>query len=382
MGPFEGIKVVELAGLGPGPFAGMLLADLGAEVLRVDRLGGGGGFGAGGGGAMGRHKASVAIDLKHERGAEAFLELVADADAVIEVFRPGVAERLGIGPEPCLARNPRLIYARLTGFGQDGPLAQRAGHDIDYLAISGALEPLGRADQPPTPPINVLADFAGGGLMLAFGMAAALFERERSGQGQVIDAAMIDGAALLMAPFFAGRAAGAWGPRGTNPIDTGAPFYDVYETADGRWMAVGAIEPQFHAALVATLGTDALGGEPLPEQWDMAGWADYRSRLAAAFKARTREEWTAAFDGVDACVEPVLDPVEAVAHPHALARDAFAEVDGLPQPAAAPRFSRTPGRRPGPPLEGTDVAAVLQGFGLSSSAIERAIATGSLGLPD
>jgi alpha-methylacyl-CoA racemase len=379
MGPLEGIKVVELAGLGPGPFAGMLLADLGADVLRVDRPGGGDGFGAGGGGALGRHKLSVTLDLKHERGAEAFLELVAAADALVDVFRPGVTERLGIGPAPCLARNPRLIYGRLTGYGQEGPLAQRAGHDIDYLAISGALEPLGRADQPPTPPINVLADFAGGGMLLAFGIAAALFERERSGQGQVVDAAMVDGAALLMAPFYAGRTNGSWGPRGTNPIDTGAPFYDVYETADGKWMAVGAIEPQFHAALVATLGADALGDEPLPDQWDAVAWAAYRARLTAAFKAGTRDEWTAAFAGVDACVEPVLAPDEAVHHPHAVARSAFAEVDGLPQPAAAPRFARTPGRRPGLPATAAGLEAALAAFGLADDAVGRAVATGALG---
>jgi alpha-methylacyl-CoA racemase len=281
------------------------------------------------------------------------LRLVERADAVIDVWRPGVAERLGVGPEDCLARNPRLIYGRLTGWGQEGPWASMAGHDIDYIALAGALEPLGRAGAPPTPPINVLGDFAGGGMLLAFGIVCAAWEAARSGEGQVIDAAMIDGAALMMAPFYTARSSGFWGQRGTNMLDTGAPFYEVYATADDRWVAVGAIEPQFYAALLDGLG---LTGDPLfAAQHDRVQWAAQKARLASVFKSRTRDEWCAIFDHTDACVAPVLDPVEAPAHSHHAARGTF--IDG--QPAAAPRFSRTPAGPPGPAHhagEGADLA--------------------------
>jgi alpha-methylacyl-CoA racemase len=286
------------------------------------------------------------LDLKSPTGVEAFLRLVEGADAAFEVFRPGVAERLGIGPDACTARNPRLVYGRLTGWGQAGPLAAQAGHDLDYLAIAGALEPLGRAGQPPTAPINVLGDFAGGGLLLAFGIVAALLERERSGQGQVIDAAMVDGAALLLAPFYGARASGSWGPRGTNLLDTGAPFYDVYETADGTWLAVGAIEPQFYAAFLEGLG---LADADLPGQHDRDGWPVLRARFAAVLRTRTRDDWVAHFAGLDACVAAVLTPVEAPDHPHHRAREAFLEVAGVPQPAPAPRFSRSTLPAPRPP---------------------------------
>ncbi len=355
VGPLAGMRVVEFVGLGPGPFAGMLLADLGATVIRVDRLEDARAAkrSVPARGPLHRGKGSVAVDLKHTSGPPFVLRLVERADALIDVWRPGVAERLGVGPEPCLACNPRLIYGRLTGWGQTGPWAPMAGHDIDYIALAGALEPLGRAGQPPTPPINVLGDFAGGGLLLAFGIAAAAWEAARSGRGQVIDAAMIDGAALLMAPFYSGRASGFWGPRGTNLLDTGAPFYEVYETSDGGWMAVGAIEPQFYAALLAGLG---LGDDDLfAEQRDRSRWAAQKARLAAVFAGRTRAEWCAVFDGTDACVAPALDPVEAPAHPHHAARATF--IDG--QPAPAPRFSRTPAGPPGPaqhPGEGADLA--------------------------
>jgi len=356
VGPLAGLRVVEFVGLGPGPFAGMLLADLGATVLRVDRLDDAtrATRAKPARGALHRGKGSVAVDLKHPSGPELVLRLVERADALIDVWRPGVAERLGVGPEPCLARNSRLIYGRLTGWGQEGPWASMAGHDIDYIALAGALEPLGRAGQPPTPPINVLGDFAGGGMLLAFGIACAAWEASRSGQGQVIDAAMIDGAALLMAPFYAWRASGSLGPRGTNMLDTGAPFYEVYETADGRWMAVGAIEPQFYALLLAGLG---LGDDPVfAEQHNRARWADQKARLAEVFRSRTRDAWCEVFDGTDACVAPVLDPVEAPAHPHHVARGTFIG----DQPAPAPRFGRTPAGAPDPanhPGEGADLAA-------------------------
>jgi alpha-methylacyl-CoA racemase len=330
VGPLTGLRVVELVGLGPGPFAGMVLADLGADVLRIDRPGA-----TPSTGVLERGKRSTTLDLKTPEGVEALLTECQTADALIEVYRPGVAERLGFGPDACLARNPRLIYGRLTGWGQTGPLADRAGHDINYIALAGALDALGRKGQPPTPPINVLGDFAGGGMLLAFGILAAAYERERSGEGQVIDAAMIDGAAMMMAPFIAGRVSGSWGPRGTNLLDTAAPFYEVYETADDRWLSVGAIEPQFYAQLLAGLG--AADDDVLRNQWDRDRWDEQKARLAVIFKTRSRDDWAAAFDGTDACVAPVLDAKEAMSHAHHVARGTFANG----QPAPAPRFSRS-----------------------------------------
>ena len=368
-GPLEGARVVELVGLGPGPFCGMLLADLGATVLRVDRVEAARALDRTrpATNPMHRSKRAIGLDLKAPAGVATFLRVVEDADAVVEVFRPGVAERLGIGPDACTARNPRLIYGRLTGWGQAGPLADEAGHDLDYLAVAGALEPLGRADQPPTAPINVLGDFAGGGMLLALGIVAALLERARSGQGQVIDAAMVDGAALLLAPFYGARASGAWGPRGTNLLDTGAPFYDAYETADGAWVAVGAIEPQFYAALVDGLGLADTG---LPEQHDRAGWPRLRERFAAALRTRTRDEWVARFAGRDACVAPVLTPVEAPNHPHHRARDTFLELAGVPQPAPAPRFSRSTLPPPRPPEHpGAATTEALAPWGIPSAEV-------------
>jgi len=369
-GPLAGFRVVELVGLGPGPFAGMLLADLGAEVVRVDRAGDARSADRSepARSPLHRGKASIAVDLKAPDGPEVVLRLAERADALIEVFRPGVAERLGIGPEACLARNPRLIYGRLTGWGQDGPWAGRAGHDIDYIALAGALEPLGRAGQPPTPPINVLGDFAGGGLLLAFGIACAAWEATRSGRGQVIDAAMIDGSALLMAPFFSGRASGGWGPRGTNLLDTAAPFYDVYETLDGGWMAVGAIEPQFHAEFLAGLGVP--DDAELGAQYDRDRWPAQKARVAAIFRTRTRDDWTAVFEGTDACVAPVLDPVEAPAHPHHVARGTFLRRGGATEPAPGPRFSRSITDAPGPTRHpGEDTDATLAGWGFSTEEI-------------
>jgi alpha-methylacyl-CoA racemase len=347
----------------------MLLADLGAEVLRVDRVTDTRAAGAARN-VLHRGKASVAVDLKAPGGVEVVLRLAGQADALIEVFRPGVAERLGIGPEACMARNPRLIYGRLTGWGQNGPWAARAGHDIDYIALAGALEPLGREGGPPTPPINVLGDFAGGGLLLAFGIMCAAW----SGGGQVIDAAMIDGAALLMAPFITGRATGSWGPRGTNLLDTAAPFYDVYETLDGGWMAVGAIEPQFYRALLAGLGM----GEP-PDQLDRNQWPAQKAEMASIFRSRTRDEWCAAFDGTDACVAPVLDPVEAPRHPHNVGRGTFAVRGGVAEPAPAPRFSRTPAGPAGPTSHaGEDTDAAMEAWGFSPNEVASLRASGAV----
>jgi isopenicillin-N epimerase len=341
-GPLAGVRVIELVGLGPGPFCGMVLGGLGAEIIRVDRPG----SPDPGRGPLEHGKQTVRADLKTAEGVEQVLGLTDGADVLIDVFRPGVTERLGIGPDVACTRNPRLIYGRLTGYGQDGPWAHKAGHDLNYIALAGALEPLGRADGPPTAPINMLADFAGGGLLLAYGITAALHERSVSGRGQVIDAAMIDGAAMLLAPFYAGRAHGGWGPRGTNHLDGAAHFYDVYQCADGKWLAVGAIEPQFYAALLAGLGLD---DEDANEQWDRTQWAAKKEKFAAVIAARTRDEWVAVFDGADACVAPVLDPVEATQHPHNVARNMFDEL----RPRPAPRFSRTPEQESIWPLDPT-----------------------------
>ncbi len=330
MGPLHGVKVLEIAALAAAPFGCMVLADLGAEVLRVDRAA------PGLGAPLGRHRRSVVADLKHPDGVAAVLRLAEAADVLVEGFRPGVVERIGIGPDACLARNPRLVYARMTGWGQTGPMAPRAGHDINYISIAGALEPIGRAGERPVPPLNLVGDFGGGGLLLALGVVAALYERERSGAGQVVDVAMLDGAALLTTFLHGMKAGGMWSePRGENLLDGGAPFYDTYETSDGRYVAVGALEPQFYAELLAGLELD---GADLPSQRDKARWPELRQRFAAAFASRTRDEWAARFAGTDACVTPVLAPDEAASHPHNDARGVF--TDGRPAPA--PRFSRTP----------------------------------------
>jgi alpha-methylacyl-CoA racemase len=377
-GPLAGLRVIEMVGLGPGPFAGMLLADMGAEVLRVDRTsearppeGTGPATNP-----MNRGKRSVSIDLKRADGVDLLLRLVESADAFFEVFRPGVAERLGFGPEPCLHRNPRLVYGRLTGWGQDGPLAPRAGHDIDYIAVAGALEPIGRQGQPPTPPVNVLGDFAGGGMLIAYGIVCAVLEAGRSGQGQVVDAAMVDGAALLMTPFFAARSSGTWGERGTNFLDTGAHFYEVYECADGGYVAVGAVEPQFYGELLDKLG---LGDEDPGEQWDKAKWQTKKQRLAERFRTKSRDEWCRLFEGSDACVAPVLSPLEAPGHPHSRARDAFLAPDGVPQPAPAPRFSRTPAGVPDRPTHpGPDTDAALAAWGIPPADVEAMRRSGTV----
>ena len=363
MGPLAGVTVIELAGIGPGPFCGMMLADMGAEVVRVDRAE----KVAGGdpehppADLNGRGRRSIGVDLKNPDGVAVVLDLVERADALIEGFRPGVAERLGIGPQECLARNPRLVYGRMTGWGQDGPLANAAGHDINYIALAGALEPIGRRGQAPVPPLNLIGDYGGGGMLLAFGLACALFEAQRSRRGQVVDAAMVDGAAVLMTMFHALRAMGIWDDvRGTNMLDTGAHFYDVYETADGKYVSIGSIEPQFYAELLRLTG---LEGEELPWQHDRAQWPALKERLAAIFKTRTRAEWCELMEGTDVCFAPVLSIPEAVEHPHNVQRRTFVEVAGIPQPAPAPRFSRTaPQISSPPPHTGEHTDEVLAGM--------------------
>lgn len=330
MGPLNGIKVVEFAGLGPGPFAAMLLADGGADVLRIDRP-----RPPVDAGALTRGRPLLHLDLTTER-ARAW-DVVRAADVLIEGYRPGVMERLGLGPDECLAANPRLVYGRMTGWGQDGPRARQAGHDINYLGLTGALRSFARAGEAPVPPLNVVADYGGGGMLLAFGILAALQARTTTGRGQVVDTAMVDGVSLLMTGIWSRRAQGRWpGAPGENELDTGAPFYDVYATSDGGYMAVGSIEPQFWARLQKALGTE------FPDQWDRARWPEMKEAVARAFAQRTRAEWTAAFDPLDACVTPVLDLAEAPDDPHMAARGTlFSAADG-PQPGAAPRLSDTP----------------------------------------
>lgn len=364
MGPLHGIKLIEIAGIGPGPFAGMMLSDMGAEVLRIDRPPRDPGapprppidF-------LARNRRSVGVDLKQAEGVETVLRLVEKADGLFEGFRPGVTERLGLGPEVCRARNPRLVYGRMTGWGQEGPLAQAAGHDINYIALAGALAPIGRRGERPVPPLNLVGDFGGGGMLLAYGMVCALLERERSGQGQVVDAAMVDGAAALMSMMYALRAMGLWSDeRGTNLLDGAAHFYDTFETSDGKHVAIGSIEPQFYAELLQKTG---LAGEDLPRQNDRSGWPVLREKLTAVFKSKTRDEWCAIMEGSDVCFAPVLTMGEAPTHPHNVHRGTFVSVDGHVQPGPAPRFSRTRAevaRPPAAPGQHTDEALADWGF--------------------
>ncbi|MBE9375801.1 CoA transferase [Saccharopolyspora sp. HNM0983] len=339
-GPLAGVRVVELAGIGPAPFCGMLLADLGADVVRVDRPGASGGQHD----LLNRGKRSIAVDLKHERGAEAVLGLVEQADVLIEGLRPGVTERLGVGPEQCHQVNPALVYGRMTGWGQSGPLSATAGHDIDYISLTGMLHLIGRSGGPPQVPANLLGDFGGGALYLAVGVLAGVLEAKSTGRGQVVDAAIVDGAAHLGTMLFSFFASGGWSTeRGTNLLDTGAPYYDVYETADGGHVSVGALEPQFYAALLDGLG---LAGQ-VPDRDDAANWPELRERFATTFKQRTRDEWAEVFATTDACVAPVLSMAEAAHHPHLAERATLVERGGALQPAAAPRFSRTPSPAPG-----------------------------------
>lgn len=371
-GPLRGVRVVELAGIGPGPFAAMLLADLGADVLRVDRpnrnpitpdatrsdTGRVNGYDV-----LNRSRRRVAVDLRNPQGVELVLDLVEEADVLIEGFRPGVAERYGVGPDECMSRNRGVVYGRMTGWGQDGPLAQSAGHDINYLSMAGVLGHVGREGQPPTPPLNLVADFGGGGMLLVVGVLSALLERASSGEGQVVDAAMVDGSAILMAPLFGAFASGFWSSeRGTNLLDSGAPFYDCYRCADGGYVAVGAIEPKFYDQLLVGLGMDDDG--TLPDQHDQERWPELRQRFADAFEERARDEWAEYFSGVDACVTPVLDMGEATATPMAAEREMFPLVGGVPQPAPAPRFSRTHAADPTPAIDVDDPVEVLTAWGI------------------
>lgn len=372
-GPLAGVKVVEMAGIGPGPFGTMLLGDLGAQIIRVERKGAGGT-----GPASDRNRVAISVDLKTEAGRDAVLDLIASADILVEGFRPGVMEKLGLGPDVCLARNPGLIYGRMTGWGQEGPLAPRAGHDIDYISIAGVLAHVGRHGERPTPPLNLVGDFGGGGMYFVVGVLAALHERSVSGRGQVVDVAMVDGASLLMSMIRDFQAMGAWtDERGTNMLDTGAPYYDVYETSDGQYMAVGAIEAQFYAALLDGLGLDAAA---LPAQNDRAQWPQLREIFTTAFRSRTRQEWTKIFENTDACVSPVITMSEATTHPHNVARNAFVEVDGVLQVAPGPRFSRTPGVFPRPlTREDAAVDSALADYGVDADRIAAWRADGVIG---
>ncbi len=382
MGPLRGLTIVELAGIGPAPFAGMLLADMGASVIRVDRredsdLGIPGRepkFDV-----LGRGRRSIAVDMKRPEGRDVVLALCAKADALIEGFRPGVIERLGLGPEVLWQTNPKLVIGRMTGFGQEGPWADRAGHDIDYIALAGALHAFGRKGQAPTPPVNLVGDFGGGGMFLAFGVVAALLEAKTSGKGQVVDAAMVDGAAYLMGMVFGMRSAGRWqDERGVNILDTGAPWYDCYETKDAKWLAVGAIETKFYAELIEKLGL--ADRADLPKQFDTKRWPDLRLAIGEAIKSKTRDQWEVVFDGSDACVAPVMSLDEAPNHPHMAARRSLVTRNGVTQPAPAPRFSRsTPemGREATAP--GVDTEAILADFGFTTADVAALKAKGVVG---
>lgn len=369
-GPLQGVRVLELAGIGPSPFAAMLLADMGADVLRVERKGGGAIFPAQFDPTL-RGRAAVAVDLKHPDGVELVLSLAEQADALVEGYRPGVLERLGLGPEDARARNPRLVYGRMTGYGQDGPMSTVAGHDINYISLGGALGAMAREGERPLFPLNLVGDYGGGGMLLAFGVVCGILEARESGQGQVVDAAMVEGTALLTTLFHGLRAAGAWKePPGTNLLDSGAHFYEVYACADGGHVAVGAIEPQFYARLLELLELDP---DEHP-QFDQARWPELKGRFAAVFATRTRDEWAALLEGEEACATAVYGLGEAAEHPHNQARGTFVELDGMVQPAAAPRFDRTPGRaRP----RREDADAVLADWGVTD--VARLRDAGALG---
>lgn len=374
-GPLAGVRVVELVGIGPGPFAAMMLADLGAEVIRVDRPGGGAlSVAPADRDILARGRLSAAIDLKADRGRETVLRLVERADILVEGFRPGVTERLGLGPADCHARNPRLVYGRMTGWGQDGPLAQQAGHDINYISVAGGLDPIGRAGGPPQVPLNLLGDFGGGAVYLVAGVLAALTHARATGEGQVVDAAITDGVAHLLSMTVAMQQSGGWNSqRGTNLLDTGAPFYDVYATSDGRWMSVGGLEPQFWSAMEDTL--TAHGATDLPDRNDPSAWPALRERLAEVFGTKTQAEWTEIFAPTDACVAPVVPLAEAPEHPHNQARGTYVEHEGLVQPAPAPRFSATPATLTTPPARpGENTREALAAWGIDD--VDALIADG------
>ena len=379
MGALDGVRVIELAGIGPGPFCGMMLADMGADVIRVDRSA------AVTGGdpeqpprdILARGRRSIGVDLKHPEGRETVLRLVESADLCFEGFRPGVAERLGVGPEDCLARNPALVYGRMTGWGQDGPYASAAGHDINYIALAGVLAHLGRVDTGPVPPLNLVGDFGGGGMYLAFGMVCALVEARGSGRGQVVDAAMVDGAASLMSAFFGMMSSGFHqSQRGVNLLDTGAHFYDVYQCADGEWISLGAIEPQFYAEMLERLELDP---DEFAGQHDRSQWPALKAKVAQVVATRTRDQWDAVLTGTDVCYAPVLSATEAIGHPHNVARGTFVDVAGVIQPGPAPRFSLTPGeiRRP-PSHAGQHTDEILAEAGFDAEAVVALRADGAV----
>jgi alpha-methylacyl-CoA racemase len=373
MGPLEGIRIVEMAGIGPGPFCAMLLSDMGAEVIRVDRAmmvgqdtdrdGNDARFNL-----LSRGRRNIAVDLKNPAAVDAVLRLIDRADALLEGFRPGVMERLGLGPELCLARNPKLVYGRMTGWGQDGPIARTAGHDINYIALSGVLHSIGEAGGPPVPPLNLVGDFGGGALYLAMGVLAGIISARSNGKGQIIDCSMVEGSASLMMMMYGALASGAWTEeRGHNRTDGGAHYYRVYETKDGEYVSVGAIEPQFYALLLKHTG---LEGETLPEQTDRAHWPEMQARLARIFKEKTRSEWTEIMQQTDICFAPVLRMSEALSHPHNVHRESFVEIDGIAQPAPAPRFLGTPTRVQRPPARvGEHTEAILRDWGFSADEI-------------
>jgi alpha-methylacyl-CoA racemase len=381
-GPLSGLKIVEMVGIGPAPFCAMMLADMGAEVIRVDRLGAADAESLSGKreprfDVLARGRRSLAIDLKNPQAVETVLKLIEGADALIEGFRPGVMERLGLGPDLCLGRNPRLVYGRMTGWGQHGPLAHAAGHDINYIAISGALNAIGRAGEPPAVPLNYIGDFGGGAMLLAIGILCALHEAGRSGRGQVVDAAMTDGAALLSAMMYGFKAAGSWSnERGENLLDGAAHFYTTYVCADGKSVAVGAIEPKFYALLLQKCG---VSDPAFQAQMDKTRWPELKAKLAALFLTRARDEWVALLEGTDACFAPVLDWDEAPRHAHNAARETFIALDGVTQPAPAPRFSRTPATEPTAPVRaGTDSEAVLRDWGIPADAIAELKQAGAI----
>ncbi len=380
-GPLAGLRVIEIAGIGPGPFAAMLLSDLGAEVIRVERAAAVRGAvpDKPSGDVSLRGRRNVAIDLKHPDGVATLLDLVGSADALIEGFRPGVMERLGIGPDECLARNPKLVFGRMTGWGQDGPYAQAAGHDINYISLAGALAHFGRAGGPPVPPLNMVGDFGGGGMFLALGVVAAMLEAKGSGQGQVVDAAMVDGTAILMTMFWSFRAAGIFDEhqRGTNLLDTGAHFYDVYECGDGRYISIGSIEPQFYAELMRLTGLE--GDDQFARQMDATQWPELKVRIAELFKTKTCDEWCELMEMTDVCFAPVLTMTEAAEHPHNVDRQTFIELGGVTQPAPAPRFSRTTptvGQLPAHP--GQHSREVLIDWGVAADRVETLLESGAV----
>ena len=376
MGPLSGFKIIEMAGIGPGPFCGMMLSDMGAEVVRVQRIGAGDKAPKD---VLARNRRSIGVDLKRAEGVEAVLRLIDSADAVFEGFRPGVMERLGLGPEICLERNEKIVYGRMTGWGQSGPMAQAAGHDINYIALAGALHAIGRQGEKPVPPLNLVGDFGGGGMLLAFGMVCALLEAQKSGEGQVVDAAMVDGTASLMAMFYSMAAGGAFSEnRGTNMLDGGAHFYDTYETKDEKYICIGSIEPQFYAELIEKAGLDE--GKYTP-QMNQGSWPQLTEDLSDVFRSKTQAEWCDIMEGSDVCFAPVLSIFEAPTHPHNVARKSYLEVDGVMQQAPAPRFSRTEGAiSGGARIPGEDTLAVLEDYGFDQTEIEGLRASGAVQL--